>query len=320
MTQQITVFGYGAVGQPIVDLLVARGDRVRVATRRRPTNLPTNVEHVHCDVLDAGDVRAALNGASQAVLAVGFAYDSRLWRTVWPLTMTNMVEGCTAARARLVFIDNLYQLGPKMAPRTEDMPLTPTGEKPAILAEVARIWQGATKRMRIATLRCSDFYGPGVTVSHLGASAFGELAKNKPAQLLVPADTLHDFAYVPDIARAAIMLLDAPDADFGQAWNMPCAPTLTPRALLAMGAATLGQRLRVWAVPFVLLRPIGLVYRFAKEVADVGFTWDRPYIVDGGKFTRRFDLAPTPFEVGVRATVRAFAETAGTLGHRVALP
>lgn len=308
MTQQITVFGYGAVGRPIVEQLAARGDYVRVATRNKPETLPAGVEHMRCDVLDAVDVRAALQGASQAVLAVGFAYDSRLWRTVWPQTMRNMVEGCAAEGTRLVFIDNLYQLGPQTTPRTEDMALTTVGEKPVILAEVARIWQSARDRVRIATLRCSDFYGPGVDVSHLGASAFGELAKNKPAQLLVPADTPHDFAYVPDIARAAIFLLDAPDADFGQAWNMPCAPTRTPRALLAMGAAALGRRLRVWAIPFALLRPIGLVYRFAKEVADVGFTWDRPYVVDGGKFTRRFGFVPTPFEIGVPATVHALAD------------
>ena len=187
------------------------------------------------------------------------------------------------------------------------MPLSTVGEKPVILAEVARIWQGARDRVRIAALRCSDFYGPGVDVSHLGASAFGELAKNKPAQLLVPPDTPHDFAYVPDIARAAMMLVDAPDDDFGQAWNLPCAPTRSPRELLTMGAAALGHKLRVWAVPFALLRPLGLVYRFAKEVVDVGFTWDRAYIIDGGKFTRHFGFTPTPFEIGVPATVRAFA-------------
>ncbi|WP_380786207.1 NAD-dependent epimerase/dehydratase family protein [Sphingomonas sp. R86521] len=307
MTQQITVFGYGAVGKPIVAQLVARGDHVRVATRHRPADLAVEVEHMPCDVLDADNVRDALEGAAQAVLAVGFAYDARLWRTVWPLAMTNVVEGCAATGVRLVFIDNLYQLGPQTAPRTEDMPLGTVGEKPVILAEVTRIWQAARDRVRVAALRCTDFYGPGVTVSHLGALAIGEVAKGKPAQLLVPADTPHDFAYVPDIARAAVMLLDAQDEDFGQVWNMPCAPTRTPRALLAMAAAVDGRKLRVWGVPLALLRPLGLVYRFAKEVADVGFTWDRPYVVDGGKFVRRFGFAPTPYEIGVPVTVRAFA-------------
>ncbi len=88
---------------------------------------------------------------------------------------------------------------------------------------------------------------------------------------------------------------------------MPCAPTRSPRQLLAIGATVLGRRLRIWAVPLWLLRPLGLVYRMALEVADVGFTFDRPYVVDGRKFMRRFAFAPTPFEVGLPATMRAFA-------------
>ena len=156
-----------------------------------------------------------------------------------------------------------------------------SGGKPVILAEVTRIWQAARGRVRVAALRCSDFYRPGVAMPHLGATAFGEMAHGRSAKLLVPADIPHDFAYVPDIARTAVQLLDASDADFGQVWNMPCAPTRTPRGLLALGAAALCRRLRVWAAPFALLRPLGLVSRFAREVADVGFTWDRPSVVDG---------------------------------------
>lgn len=314
MAELVVVFGFGAAGRPIVEMLAARGGRVRVATRNRPDGLPDDVEHVGCDVLQPGDVARALEGASQAVLAVGFPYDARVWRIVWARTMTNMVQGCAQAGARLVFIDNLYQLGPQDSPRTEDMPLTTEGEKPAILAEVTRIWQAARGHVRVAALRCSDFYGPGVAVSHLGKGAFGALAKGRPAQLLVPADIPHDFAYVPDIARATVLLLDAPDADFGQVWNLPCAPTRSPRALLAMGAAALGMRLYVWAVPFALLRPLGRVFRFAREVADVSFTWDRSYVVDGGKFARRFGFTPTPFEAGVPATVRAFASDTRTNG------
>ncbi len=110
-----------------------------------------------------------------------------------------------------------------------------------------------------------DPIGREVAASHLGASAFGALAKGRPAQLLVPADTPHDFAYVPDIARAAVLLLGARDEDLGQAWNMPCAPTQTPRDLLAMVAASLGTRLRIVAVPFGVLRLLGWVYRFARR-------------------------------------------------------
>ena len=301
------VFGSGAVGRPIIERLASRGDRVRVAQRSRPEDLPAGVEHVSCDVLDADAVARAVEGAAQVVLAVGFPYDARVWRTTWTRAMTNVLGACAAVGARLVFIDNLYQLGPQTEPRHEDMALSDAGEKAAILAEVTRLWQAARDRVRVAALRCPDFYGPGVANSHLGVAALGEVAKGRPAQLLVPPDTPHDFAYVPDIARAAVMLLDAPNDAFGQAWNMPCAPTRSPRGLLEIGAAALGGRLRVWAVPQWLMRPLGLVYRMAWEVVDVGFTWDRPYVVDGSKFARRFGFTATPFEVGVAVAARAFA-------------
>ena len=240
------------------------------------------------------------------MLAVAFPYDARVWRTAWPQAMANMLAACEASGARLVFIDNLYQLGPQTTPRREDMDLSDVGEKPAILAAVTPTWLAARDRVRVAALRCPDFYGPGVGHSHLGAFALGELAKGKPAQLLVPADILHDFAYVPDIARAAVTLLDAPDDAFGRAWNMPCAPSKSPRQLLAIAAKTLGQRSRVWAVPLWLMRPLGLVYRMAKEVVDVGFTWDRAYVVDSSAFTRRFGFVPTPFAIGVPASALSF--------------
>ena len=224
--------------------------------------------------------------------------------------MTNIVEACAAVGARIVFIDNLYQLGPQNEPRREDMPLTAVGNKPAILAEVTRIWMAAGDTVRIAVLRCRDFYGPGITISHLGASAFGEVAKGKPAQLVAPPDTPHDFAYAPDVARAAVTLLDAPDDAYGQAWNMPCAPIRTPREILQLGAAAIDMPRRVVAIPLWLLPLGGLFSRFMKEVADVSFTWDRPYQVNASKFTNRFWSDVTPFEIGAPATARSFMDAA----------
>jgi nucleoside-diphosphate-sugar epimerase len=145
-----------------------------------------------------------------------------------------------------------------------------------------------------------------VPVSHLGQTGFGALASGKPAMLLAPPDTPHDFAYVPDIGRAVLALLDAPDADFNQVWNMPCARTRTPRQILALGAAAIGLRARLIAIPLWTLPLLGLFAPFMREVADVGFTWDRPYVVDGSKFKNRFGFEPTPFEIGAAATARAF--------------
>ena len=311
MNGTTVVFGYGTIGRVVTKALLQRGDAVRIAQRTRPADLPAEAAFTHCDILDQDAVRTAVEGAAQVLLAVSFPYDARVWRTAWPKAMTNVVDACAAVGARIVFIDNLYQLGPQNAPRREDMPLSSAGEKPAILTEVTGIWMAATERVRVAALRCSDFYGPGVSASHIGETGFGRVAKGKAAMLLAPPDTPHDFAYVPDIARAAVTLLDAPDDAFGQVWNMPCAPTRTPREILKLGADAIGVPLKVTAVPLRLLPLFGLFSRMMKEVADVGFTWDRPYVVDAGKFKQRFWSDATPFEVGAPAMARSFMALSG---------
>ena len=65
------------------------------------------------------------------------------------------------------------------------------------------------------------------------------------------------------------------------------------------------------AIPLWLLPVASLFARFMKEVADVGFTWDRPYRVDASKFTSRFWSDVTPFETGAAATARSFEAPAG---------
>jgi nucleoside-diphosphate-sugar epimerase len=312
MPKLTVVLGFGAVGRATVAALLARGDAVCVAQRRRPADLPDGATFRACDVLDADSVRRAVEGAAQIVLAVGFAYDRRVWRKAWPKTMTNVIAACAATGARMVFVDNLYMLGPQRSPRHEDMPLSKTSAKAAILSKVTRIWLKAVGRVRIAALRCTDFYGPGVPVSHLGTTGFGAIAQGKPALMLAPPDIPHDFAYVPDIARAVVTLLDAPDDAFGEVWNMPCAPTQTPREILRLGADALQMKLKIRTIPLWLLPVLGLGSTFLREVWDVRFTWDRPYIVDGAKFTRRFGFAVTPYETGAPATARAFARTDST--------
>lgn len=308
MNDTTLVLGYGAVGGAVVRRLLERGDAVRIGQRSAIADLPAGATAVVCDVLDAASVRRAVEGASQAVLAVGFTYDSRVWRTAWPSAMRHVIAACGETGARVVFVDNLYQLGAQTEPRHEEMALTAVGEKPVILAEVTRLWMAAAGagRVKMAALRCPDFYGPNVAVSHLGSSGFGALAKGKAALLIAPPDTPHDFAYVPDIARAVVTLLDAPDDAYGQVWNMPCAPTRTPRDILRLGAQSIGVKLRLTAIPRWFWPVIGLAMRFIKEVVDVGFTWDRPYRVDARKFTTRFWSDVTPFEVGAAATIRSF--------------
>lgn len=314
MTRDIVVLGYGAVGRAVVAQALAEGRHVRIAQRSRPDDLPMAVPFVACDVLDAASVATAVADAAQVVVAIGFRYDGAVWRRDWPVAITNIIDAGAATGARIVFVDNLYMVGPQTTPLREDMALTDIGEKPRARADVTRLWQAAAAagRVKIAALRSPDFYGPGVTLSHLGDLAFGAIARGKAAQLIVPADTPHDFAYVPDIAEAVLLLLDAPDSDFNQVWHMPSAPTMTLRDIITLGATAIGARPRIITVPLWAQPLLGRFVPMLRAMREMRFQWDRPYHVDASRFARHFGFVPTPFAVGAAATAQSFVGSAAT--------
>lgn len=228
--------------------------------------------------------------------------------------MANLLAAAEATRAPTLFIDNMYAYGPQDTPLRETTPPVPWGGKPAVRRAIGEMWQTAARQGRVimCALRVADFYGPGVTNSHLGESLFGRMAVGKAAQFAIPVDQPHDVAYVPDVARAAQTLLDAPADAWGEVWHMPCAETRTIREIAALAAAAAGEAARVQTIP-ALLRPIlQLTSPLLREVHDMRFLFDRPYYVDASKFTARFWSDVTPIDVGVAETIRCFQRAART--------
>ena len=314
MNGRIVIFGYGPTGRATADRLLAEGREVVVAQRSAPASLPKGATFVACDALDRDAVIRTARQGEQFVVTIGFPYSGKVWLDVWPKTIGNFVAACEATGARMAFIDNLYMYGPQTAPLTETTPLSSYGRKPAARAAATRIWMEACAegRARVVAVRAPDFYGPGVALSHLGDTSIGAMARGKAAFFLGSPDIPHDYAYVPDIARAVTTLLAAADSAYGQAWHVPCAPTRTTRQILQLAADALGDRLRLSALPEFLLGPLGLFVPILKERKEMGFTFDRPYRVDASKFARTFWSDPTPFEEGVPKTALAFRAAAGS--------
>jgi nucleoside-diphosphate-sugar epimerase len=318
MSGQTTIFGYGPCGRATLMRLLAEGRPAVVAQRHGPVGLPEGARFAPCDVLDPESIVRATRGSDQIVVAVGFPYEGKVWREVWPKTIGNFVAACETTGARMVFVDNLYMYGPQTEPLVETMPLTSYGAKPAARSAATRIWMeaAAAGRARVAALRAPDFYGPNVGLAFLGDTTIGNLAKGKAAFFIGSPDIPHDYAYVPDIGRAIVTMLDAPDSAFGQVWHVPCAPTRTTREILAIAADALGVRLRINSLPEGLLGVAGLFSPFLRELKEMRFTWNRPYHVDATKFASAFWSDATPFETGVRETALSFAAAASAKGSR----
>jgi nucleoside-diphosphate-sugar epimerase len=308
MAANVTVMGYGAVGLETVKLLAERGDKVRVAQRSCPRDLPMAAEFAPVDVLNPESVLNACAGSEAVICCIGFPYDSRIWQKGWPKAMANLLAACEKAKARFLFADNLYMYGPQTAPLTEDMPLTDFGRKPKIRADITRLWQGAHAQgcVQAVAVRASDFYGADVPTSVISAYGVKNLLAGKAAVMPYPVIFAHDLTYVPDFARALVTLLDAPAEDYGQAWHVPNAPTQTYRALIEKAAALIGVEPQMRVIPIILLQLAGLFSRQTYELIEMRFQSDRPYLVDTRKFSNRFRSDATSFEDGLRATIASY--------------
>lgn len=158
----ITILGAGgAISNELVKLLTGRKKAFRLVSRHRRKD-PCATEEVEADLSDQGQMARAVAGASVVYLLAGLTYDHKLWAEMWPTIMTNTIEACKRAGARLIFFDNVYMYGKVNGAMTETTPYNPCSKKGEIRARIASAlinqWQKGNLTAMIA--RSADFCGP----------------------------------------------------------------------------------------------------------------------------------------------------------------
>jgi nucleoside-diphosphate-sugar epimerase len=233
-------------------------------------------------------------------------YDARLWEAQLPRLASNLEAAARQAKARLVVLDNLYAVGrPHGRLVDEDVPMNPCSRKGEIRARVAEALFAAHERgdVRVTMGRASDFYGPGGVRTHFGEPFWRAALAGKTATLLVRLDTPHTYHFMRDVARGLATLGLAEDDVLGRAWMLPCAPALSTRELVSRFSEALERPIRVRSVPALAARALGLAVPVIREVAEMSYLWEEPFVVDDRRFRARFGLDGTPIPEGARETV-----------------
>ena len=301
------IFGAGQVGYLLAERLAAKGERVRVAKRSR-SPLPEGVEILLGDAGDRDLCIDAARGASVVYHCMNPPYFAKMWAEMVPRYMENLIAAAAAARARLVVLDNLYMLGnPHGKPMNEDTPPNPCSRKGEVRARVAeRLFQAhRAGDVRAVSGRASDFYGPrGAVGSHLGGFFWKPALKGGKGRVIVDPSAIHTYHYIPDVAAGLMALGTANDEDaLGHAWMLPCTRAETLRQLVERMSRVSGRPLDVARIPRIAMRAMALFMPIMREMDEMMYQWEAPFIVDDSRFRARFDVLPTEADAAAKATV-----------------
>ena len=304
-TELHVVFGAGQVGSLLAQLLLQSGRSVRIVKRSR-SPVAAGADLVFGDAADPAVCRDAARGASAVYHCMNAPYDTKTWAALIPRYMDNLIAAAAATHARLVVLDNVYMLGrPGGHMLSEDTPVNPCSRKGEIRARAAERLFDAHRRgeVRATAGRASDFYGPGGTQTAVGDFFWPRVLAGKTAYSPYPLDAVHTYHYIPDVAAGLMTLGCAGDDAFGQPWMLPCAPAVSLRALVGRLEGVAERPLRVGQLPRWLMKAGALVVPLLRELDEMLYQWEEPFVIDDRRFRARFQQVPADVERAAAATV-----------------
>ncbi|WP_205509291.1 NAD-dependent epimerase/dehydratase family protein [Longitalea arenae] len=301
-----TIFGArGAVADQLVPILINNKEKLRLVSRQARS--VSGAEAVAADATNYQQTLNAIKGSSIVYLLIGLPYDSRIWAAQWPLIMTNVSNACKETGAKLIFFDNVYMYGKVNGWMSEETPLNPCSKKGEIRARIANqlLQESKAGKLQAMIARSADFYGPiGFKTSVPNLLVIQNLLKGKKAQWLGNADQPHSITYVSDAAKALYLLANRPDA-FHQTWHLPTASELiTGRQFVQEAAALLQKPNGVTVIHNWMLRVAGLFNRTMKELIEMNYQNEYPYLFSSEKFNNAFGFTPTSYSEGIKETVQ----------------
>ncbi|MDK8174105.1 NAD-dependent epimerase/dehydratase family protein [Curtobacterium citreum] len=304
MSRHHVVVGAGPVGRHVAAHLADRGEEVVVVTRSgRDTGQP-GVRH---EALDASDARALTRVTEGAAALYNCANpgDYTQWERVWPPLADALLT--TAERTGAVYgiTGNLYPYGPVDGPMHEDLPDAATDHKGVLRA---RMWADARAaheagRLRAVEVRGSDYVGPGIGENGHVTRVLPGALQGKAVTVIGRTDRPHTYTDVQDVARTLVAAVDDPSSH-GRTWNVPSNPPRTQEQALTDVLHAAGRPpVPVRGLPMGLVRAIGLVTPLMRELAQLGYQWTAPYVLDDRQARAHFGIEPTPWDEVCRRTL-----------------
>jgi nucleoside-diphosphate-sugar epimerase len=305
------VFGAGQVGRALSARLAQLGLPVQVLSRNRPAGLAQGVDWRSADATDADAATEALADATVVYQCLNAPYTD--WPERFPPLQRGVLTAAERTGALLVTLENVYAYGPTAGePMTEDTPLAATTNKGRTRAAMTQelLIAAEAGRVRVAIGRASDFFGAGVTETTLGERVFANAVAGKRADFIGNPDLPHTYSYVPDIATG-LATLGTDERAVNGVWHLPGPETVTTRAVLDLVAGEVGHPVAIRSVPKLLVRGLGLFNPLMRELVEMAYEFEEPFVLDTTKYQSTFGATGTPLADALAATVAWYRDPTG---------
>jgi len=299
------IVGAGPIGTATALLLAGRGEEVVMVTRSGSGPSHPAITRTAADASSSADM-ADLAAGSVAVYNCANPQYHR-WLTDWPPIARSLLSAAERSNAVLVTVSNLYGYGPVSGPMNEDLPLAAKGPKGTTRAQM---WLDALAaheagRVRATEVRGSDYVGPGAQ-SHLGQRVIPRLLAGKDVTVMRSADTPHTWTATDDVARLLVTVAQDERA-WGRPWHVPSNPPRTQREAVGDLCRVAGvPPVKVKEYPGLLIRGMGLFNPMMRELPEVAYQLEGPFVLDSTAAQQTFGLEPTPWDTVLGGIIASF--------------
>lgn len=202
------------------------------------------------------------------------------WAKLIPEITTQVLAAGRASGATVLVPGNVYPFGTEPAPWGPDTPHRPVSRKGAVRAGMeARYRAAAAQGQRVILLRGGDFLLPGAGQTVMNRITLGKLARGRITALGDPG-ALHAYAWLPDMARAALALVELGQGLPAYADIPFPGHAFTLTELAARISRLLGRPIRISRFPTWIFTLASPVWDLARELREMLYLASLPHQLD----------------------------------------
>ena len=269
MSELHVIFGTGPLGRYTAESLIEKGHEVRLINRSGKMELkPEGAELVSGDAYNFLQTIQLVDGATTIYQCAQPAYHK--WEQEFPNLQNAIIELANVSKSKLIKV--LFDAH-------------------------------ANGFIRAASVRGSDFFGPWEPNN--GEMIFKAALNRKPINMLGKLDQPHSFTYVKDFGKA-LAIAGTNDKTLGRAWHVPSGKAYTQQEIVEIIAKQLGYELKARTAGKFILNLIGIFNPIVKEVIEMLYQFEAPFIMDASAMEKEFGITATPMEQRVLETLDWF--------------